>query len=733
MAISSLSFSITLHAEVVVPVQSYTVKTDTRIAELAHQSGLSVSALRHLNPSITAQQDSLRAGKHIFLPVSSPLFPPVHAVADTLPELGSDKSSHSQPNTGGIEQNLAQLGKTVGSQDWKHITGEQVKQDASDWVKNKAESSLQQEAQDLLGKFGKAQVSINVDDKGNFSQSSASLLTPIYDQGKTLVFSQAGVHNQDGRIIGNVGVGQRYDLADHGWLLGYNAFFDHDFSRNHNRLGLGAEAWTDNLKLAGNYYMPLSGWKDSPDFVDYQERPARGFDVRAQGYLPAYPQLGASLVYEHYYGNEVALFGKDNLQKNPSAVTVGVDYTPIPLVTLKASHKQGQGGKQENEANISLNYQIGTPLEKQLSPDAVAASRSLKGSRYDLVDRNYDIVLEYREKQVLSVDLAAVPSSLLEGDSYIMHPVVNSKYAITSIRWNGDNVPLSLKATQGNLNPQGWQITLPAWDSTPGASNIYHLSVTVTDEHNHEQTSNVVDILVGQQRSGELTILGVSSAPSSGLSTDVIHLVSQVVDQHNQPVEDKNIKPVWSITDTKTGKQVPLVDASECPLNGGNIEQPCMRVLSRDVTPVNGIDQYHLDLVSTLAGEFSVITDFGPYGKSRPVTIHFSPTGPESTIARTEIIAPDGSDLLQTHAHPLVGETYRVRFYNKANVNITGAIPPDSVHWVLDSTQTNPQCSPPKKDVDTGVTGYTFIPRTNTMSNSTAACGDQGYGIKVVY
>lgn len=85
--------------------------------------------------------------------------------------------------------------------------------------------------------------------------------------------------------------------------------------------------WTPSLRLATNYYHPLSNWKDSRDFDDYEERPAKGFDVRLQGYLPAYPHLGASLVYEQYYGDEVALFGKDHLQKDPSAVTVGLDYT----------------------------------------------------------------------------------------------------------------------------------------------------------------------------------------------------------------------------------------------------------------------------------------------------------------------------------------------------------------------------------------------------------------------
>lgn len=99
------------------------------------------------------------------------------------------------------------------------------------------------------------------------------------------------------------------------WLLGGNAFYDYDFTRGHRRLGLGTEAWTDYLKFSGNYYHPLSDWKDSEDFDFYEERPARGWDIRMESWLPFYPQLGAKLVYEQYYGDEVALFGTDNLQK----------------------------------------------------------------------------------------------------------------------------------------------------------------------------------------------------------------------------------------------------------------------------------------------------------------------------------------------------------------------------------------------------------------------------------
>ena len=83
-------------------------------------------------------------------------------------------------------------------------------------------------------------------------------------------------------------------------MAGVNTFIDHDLSRSHTRIGVGAEYWRDYLKLSANGYIRASGWKKSPDIEDYQERPANGWDIRAEGYLPAWPQLGASLMYEQY-------------------------------------------------------------------------------------------------------------------------------------------------------------------------------------------------------------------------------------------------------------------------------------------------------------------------------------------------------------------------------------------------------------------------------------------------
>lgn len=716
-----------------VATRIFTVENKTSLYQLALQSGLHVSELRRLNNGSLDKRDTLNAGESLKLPADSPLFPvAVNMPLDSnLPELGM--GNEPVPKNDTMPMKMAGTAQTVGAQNWNSMTDDQVKNQAEGWAKNQVKSQmidpLQQQAQELLGKFGKAQVGIAVDDKGDFSKSTASLFTPWYENDAMVAFSQAGIHDQDSRTIGNFGAGLRWDRGT--WMMGYNAFLDQDFSRNHSRLGLGAELWTDSLKLATNYYRPLSGWKDSPDFDDYEERPAKGFDVRLQGYLPTYPHLGASVVYEQYYGDEVALFGKEHLQKDPSAITLGLDYTPFPLVTLKASHKEGQQGQNEAKFDMQLNYHLGTPLSNQLDPGNVAAMRTLMGSRYDLVDRNYDMVLEYREKAgLLSLDLAAVPATLLEGDVHIMQPLVNNKYRITGVTWNGDLVPLSLLATAGRDNHQGWQITLPAWDPTPAAENRYQLSLTVVDEKGRQATSNTVEVLVGQQRQGQLMLESAESAPASGQASHAIVLAAHLQNHQKLPVNDPHLQPTWSVSDAATGASIPLVGPGEsCSMDPQNQPQPCLQGKRVDTEVRDGISHYVMELVSTLPGTFLVKVDLGVFGETAPQLVTFTDGGSER-VARAEIHDPTGQDLLASGAYPQVGVTYTVKLFDASDIDITASVPAESVRWALDGTNTA-GCAITLSSHDTGVTGYQFTPRTNSNSNSGVPCGDQGFGLKV--
>jgi adhesin/invasin len=717
----------------VVPTRVYTVEKSSSLYQLALQSGIQVNELRRLNKGSLDRRDTLNAGESLLLPADSPLFPVVanNALASNLPELGM--GNEPLPSNNLTTMNVAGAAQNIGTQNWNSMTGNQVKKQAEGWARNQVQGQLinplQQQAQGLLGKFGKAQVGIAIDDRGDFSKSTVSLFTPWYENDAMVVFSQAGIHDQEGRTIGNFGGGLRWDKGT--WLVGYNTFLDQDFSRNHSRLGLGGEVWTPSLRLATNYYHPLSNWKDSRDFDDYEERPAKGFDVRLQGYLPAYPHLGASLVYEQYYGDEVALFGKDHLQKDPSAVTVGLDYTPFPLATMKASHREGQQGQKETQLDLQINYQLGTTLSKQLDPANVAAMRTLMGSRYDPVDRNYDIVLEYREKAgLLSLDLAAVPATLLEGDMHVMQPLVNNKYRITGVSWNGDTVPLSLLATAGADNPQGWQITLPAWDPAPMAENRYQLALTVVDEKGRQATSNMVDIMVGQRRQGQLVLESAHKVPATGQAEHAILLAAHLENHLGQAVNDPHLQPVWRVTEAASGTTVPWVGPGKhCPVDAQDQPQPCLQGVRSHTETRDGISHYVIELVSTLPGTFLVKADLGAFGETTAQTVTFSGEGP-ALVAKAEIHDPAGQDLLVSGVPPQVGVTYTVKLFDAGGADITASVPAEEVRWALDGANTA-GCAITLNNHDTGVTGYQFTPRTNASSNSGVACGDQGFGLKV--
>lgn len=650
-----------------------------------------------------------------------------------LPEL-SQQNGHTPGDDTGA-QTAASAVRSMGSLDWNNMTGDRAKNQTESWLRgemtNRLVDPLQQRAQELLGKFGNAQINIAVDDRGDFSKSSFSLFTPWVETDSMVTFTQLGLHDQDSRTIGNFGAGIRWDQGE--WLFGYNTFLDQDFSRNHSRLGLGAELWTDSLRLASNYYHPLSAWKDSPDFDDYEERPARGFDVRLQGYLPVNPHIGASLMWEQYYGNEVALFGKENLQKDPRAVTFGLDYTPFPLATVKLSHKDGQQGKNSTQLDLQLNYQLGTPLEMQLDPDNVAAMRSLRGSRYDRVDRNYDIVLEYREKAgLLMVDLAFLSDLLLEGDTHVMQPLVKNKYRITGVTWLGDTGPLSLQATAGTSSPQGWKITLPAWDPAPEAMNLYRLSLTLEDERGHKATSNSVDILVGHQRRGTLKLESADNVPASGLDTDFVALVAYLHNHRGEPVSHPGLEPDWIVTDTSSGEVVPVKGPGEnCPADAQNQQQPCMRAVVMDTEEREGVHHYMAVLASSRPGTYQVRARMGANLETSTQTVTFTGISPSlAAVARAEIHDPSGRDLLSDGLHPQVGVSYTIRLFDDSGNDITSSIPPETVRWTLDGTNTA-GCIATLSNHDTGTTGYQFTPRTNSNSNSGVACGDQGFGLKV--
>lgn len=375
---------------------------------------------------------------------------------------------------------------------------------ARGWASSQASGAMT----DWLSRFGTARITLGVDEDFSLKNSQFDFLHPRYETPDNLFFSQHTLHRTDERTQINNGLGWRHFTPT--WMSGINFFFDHDLSRYHSRAGIGAEYWRDYLKLSSNGYLRLTNWRSAPELDnDYEARPANGWDVRAEGWRPAWPHLGGKLVYEQYYGDEVALFDKDDRQSNPHAITAGLNYTPFPLMTFSAEQRQGKQGENDTRFAVDFTWRPGSAMQKQLDPNEVAARRSLAGSRFDLVDRNNNIVLEYRKKELVRLTLTD-PVTGKSGEVKSLVSSLQTKYAL-----KGYNVEATaLEAAGGKVVTTGKDIlvTLPAYrfTSTPETDNTWPIEVTAEDVKgnfsNREQSMVVVQAPMLSQKDSSVSL-----------------------------------------------------------------------------------------------------------------------------------------------------------------------------------------------------------------------------------
>ncbi|BEA27936.1 hypothetical protein VEE37_17970 [Escherichia coli] len=407
-------------------------------------------------------------------------------------------------SSGNLEQQIASTSQQIGSLLAEDMNSEQAANMARGWASSQASGAMT----DWLSRFGTARITLGVDEDFSLKNSQFDFLHPWYETPDNLFFSQHTLHRTDERTQINNGLGWRHFTPT--WMSGINFFFDHDLSRYHSRAGIGAEYWRDYLKLSSNGYLRLTNWRSAPELDnDYEARPANGWDVRAEGWLPAWPYLGGKLVYEQYYGDEVALFDKDDRQSNPHAITAGLNYTPFPLMTFSAEQRQGKQGENDTRFAVDFTWQPGSAMQKQLDPNEVAARRSLAGSRYDLVDRNNNIVLEYRKKELVRLTLTD-PVTGKSGEVKSLVSSLQTKYAL-----KGYNVEATaLEAAGGKVVTTGKDIlvTLPAYrfTSTPETDNTWPIEVTAEDVKgnlsNREQSMVVVQAPTLSQKDSSVSL-----------------------------------------------------------------------------------------------------------------------------------------------------------------------------------------------------------------------------------
>ncbi|WP_082013851.1 inverse autotransporter beta domain-containing protein [Edwardsiella anguillarum] len=499
----------------------YTLKKGENAAYIAKKNGISIDAIWSINKSYySSRQSMLSAGSGdiLRLPLKS------LGALDGLPALGSIEMTDNfqtvrqgMPGERSVLWQPSEVGSTVSADrlyggraqptSAQTLNGQQTGSMALAMASGQASGALQA----WMSQFGTAEVNLQA---GNgWDGSSLDWLLPFYDTPAMLAFSQVGARYINSRFTANVGGGQRF-FFDHG-MVGYNTFIDQDISGNNSRLGVGIEYWRDYLKTSLNTYFRLSGWHQSYDQSDYYERPANGFDLRVNAYLPSYPALGTKLIFEQYYGNNVALFDRDSKQSNPSAFTMGVNYTPIPLVTFGADYRLGAGGRNDTLYSLQFNYRFGDSWQQQISPQNVANLRSLQGSRYDLVQRNNNIVLDYKKQDVISLTIPDGMSGL-EGTVRSITYSVKSKHAVSRIDWH--DVELVRYGGKINKVGEGYQLEFPKY--IKNGNNTYQVNARAIDSQGN--ISNVAVLLV--------TVLSDSGSGGTIVDTLTANKISAIAD-----------------------------------------------------------------------------------------------------------------------------------------------------------------------------------------------------------
>ncbi|ECY4071807.1 invasin [Salmonella enterica subsp. enterica serovar Curacao] len=593
--------------------QVYTLGPGETAISVAKKFDLTLNQLRELNQLRTFAHglNGLQPGDDVDVPLM--------AAKDNKNASDAAAPGRSASAEEGNEQ--AQKVAGYASQAGSFLASSAKSDAAASMARNMATVEAGGAFQQWLSHFGTARVQLDADKNFSLKNSQFDLLLPLYDQGDNFVFTQGSLHRTDSRTQASLGAGWRHSTST--YMLGGNLFGDFDLSRDHARAGAGLEYWRNFLKLGVNSYLRLSGWKDSPDLEDYQERPANGWDVRGQAWVPSLPQLGGKLTYEQYYGKEVALFGVDSRQRNPHAITVGINYTPVPLITLGAEQRQGQSGKNDTRLTLNINYHLGVPWRAQVDPTAVAAMRSLAGSQYDLVERNNNIVLEYRKKEIVRLKTADLVTGYT-GEQKSLGVSVNSRHGLERIDWDASD----LNAAGGKIvqNGRDYAVVLPAYQSSAQGVNTYTVSgVAVDTKGNRSSRSDTqVTVQATEVNKQTSTFTPVSSVLlADGKSTQVLTLM--LLDENNQPVD---------------------MDVKDISLNSSVLKSATISALTRKsagvyaVTVTAGRDAENVTLTPVVNGTTL---------SSAVVTISsVTPDGARSTISTDAAAYVSGSDMAVT-------------------------------------------------------------------------------------
>jgi adhesin/invasin len=232
--------------------------------------------------------------------------------------------------------------------------------------------------------------SVNTQDylKPTFSIMSVNEIKKL-DNGT--IFNQTSINTHDGDETINIGFGTRRLLHDNTMIFGANAFYDHQLTESHERVGVGVEAITSDFDLRYNHYSAMSGRRTNAEGTI--ERALDGWDLRGDYHLPIDHDVNIFLSAFEFENSESISAYKETGNK------FGVD-AKVGNFAIEAGYMDDN---QDNDAyfgNIKYVVNFGSDNQDHSSSN----SKSLT----DVSDRLYEPVKRENKIRVVKIDASGV-------------------------------------------------------------------------------------------------------------------------------------------------------------------------------------------------------------------------------------------------------------------------------------------------------------------------------------
>ena len=285
------------------------------------------------------------------------------------------------------------IATNVGSQDLKKKTTDKIsafKDGKINTLSNQISKSISSFAEEHFENMKYLDFNIDAQEylKPTFSIMSVNEIKKL-DNGT--IFNQTSINTHDGDETINIGFGSRKLLNDNTLMLGANAFYDHQLTESHERVGVGVEAITSDFDLRYNHYSAMSGRRTNAEGTI--ERALDGWDLRGDYHLPI----------DHDVNIFVSAFEFENPESVSSYKETGNKFGLDAKVGNFAIEAGYMDDNQENDAyfgNIKYVVNFGSDNQDHSSSN----SKSLT----DVSDRLYEPVKRENKIRVVKIDASGV-------------------------------------------------------------------------------------------------------------------------------------------------------------------------------------------------------------------------------------------------------------------------------------------------------------------------------------